>query len=166
MFALDKKFLLEFNVDMLPQDFSPPPGSPVSLFTLGSLSPRQVQPIADETSEVRRPSSPSVDSPVESTLTGSSLPPPVAVQDTRSSPVCHRVVGRALSRCRRIRSSWTGPFIVLPLVCAAPTLHPRIGGDKGGCAYQFTTYRDYDFAVRDRRLGASGCTKHVLGEFS
>ena len=35
-----------------------------------------------------------------------------------------------------------GPF-------AATTPHPRIGDSRGGCAYRFTTYRDYDYAVQD-----------------
>ena len=39
-----------------------------------------------------------------------------------------------------------GPFKV-----ANP--HPRIGDDKGGCAYWFTTYRDSDFADQDQHFG-------------
>ena len=72
-------------MDMLPQDF-PPPGSSVSLFTSGLLSPCQVQPIVDESSEACCSSSPSVsiptvDSPVESVLTGSSSPLVATVPD-------------------------------------------------------------------------------------
>ena len=39
-----------------------------------------------------------------------------------------------------------GPFV-------AATPHPRIGHNKGGCAYRFTTYRDYDYAIQDGLFG-------------
>ena len=35
----------------------------------------------------------------------------------------------------------------------AATPHPRIGDNKGGCAYRFTTYWDYDYAVHDGLFG-------------
>ena len=31
----------------------------------------------------------------------------------------------------------------------AATPHPRIGNNQGGCAYRFTTHRDYDYAIQD-----------------
>ena len=43
---------------------------------------------------------------------------------------------------------------------AAATPHPRIGDNKGGCAYRFTTYRDYDYAVQDGHFGVQRCTTH------
>ena len=72
-----------------------------------------------------------------------------------------------------------GPFIVpltvrqarhLPCVlnlhfirlCVRKDPHPRIG-DKGGCAYRFTTYRDSDFAVHDRHFTASTPTVPGVG---
>ena len=66
-------------MDTLPRDF-PPPGSSVSLFTSGLLSPGQVQPVVDESGVVRCPSSPcvfipAIDFPVVSVLTGNLSPP-------------------------------------------------------------------------------------------
>ena len=56
---------------------------------------------------------------------------------------------------RAWRTFREGPF-------AAATPHPRIGDNKGGCAYRFTTYRDYDFADQDGHFGVQMCNVQGL----
>ena len=70
---------------------------------------------------------PAIDSPVELDLTGS---------PTGQAPAMHPEPTFDPSLCRE------GPF-------AAANPHPRIGDDKGGCAFRFMTYRNSDFAVKD-----------------
>ena len=135
--------------DSLPQYFAPP-DSPVSLCSSGLLLPNRFQSALDVAREIRRTSSPSATIPavdsslVESGWAGNSL----SLESERfhvsfySSPtnLTPTMDPAPVSLFRE------GPFAV-----ADP--HPRIGDNKGGCAYRFTSYRDYDYAVQDGHFG-------------
>ena len=90
-------------MDMLHHDF-PPLGSSVSLLTSGLLSPGRVQPVGDESSVVRRPSSPSVFIPAVDSPVASPLVPPIL--NVGSSPVVS-LSGRA-SPCSLLPDSAVG----------------------------------------------------------
>ena len=167
-------------MDTLSRDF-PSPGLPVSLLPSGPLSPSRVQPILEETSAVRHTwwssvSMPAGDSPVESDLTGSSSPLAAIVPHVSSSQVVstscrssHRSLSPGSAQSDgSFHSATDSPTGQAPAMHPAPIFdqsmcregpfktanpHSRIGDDKGGCAYRFTTYLDSDFAILDRHFG-------------